>query len=175
MIELIRNDRRLRDSAFSEIYDRYAVKVRGFCNYMIQNSDHVEDIFQETFIYFFSNIRENRELTNPPAFLMSIARNLCLKYYRDRKTTVPFTGDEFFVDERNKYDNNEMFSLIVKALQLIDEKYREAFILREFEGNSYDEIAKICDTSITNAKSRVFRAHKQIIEILRPYMKDLAK
>jgi RNA polymerase sigma-70 factor (ECF subfamily) len=142
---------------------------------MIHNSELSEDVFQETFIYFFKNIKDNRELLNPAAFLMSIARNLCLKFYRDKNTTVPLDTEQFFVDERNNFENNEMFSLIVKALQVLDEKYREAFILREFDGMAYDEIAKICDTSVTNAKSRVFRAHKQIIEILKPYMKDLAK
>ena len=175
LIELIRVDRKLRDQAFSELYDRYAVKIRSFCSYMIQNSEHTEDVFQESFINFYNNIIEGRDLTNPAGFLMSIARNLCMKYYRDKKITVPLENEQFFVDERNKYENNEMFSLIVKALQLLDEKYREAFILREIEGNSYEEIAKICDTTVTNAKSRVFRAHKQIIEILKPYLKDLAK
>ena len=67
-----------------------------------------------------------------------------------------------------------MFSLIVQSLQLLDEKQRTAFVLREFEGLPYEEIAKICDTSLSNAKSRVFRAHKKLIEILQPYLKDLA-
>ena len=141
---------------------------------MIQNSEQVEDIFQETFITFFKRICEGKKIQNSKAYLLSIARNYCLKYYRDKKTTVPFEPEQFFVDERNKYENNEMFSLIVQSLQLLEEKQRTAFVLREFEGLSYDEIAKICDTSLSNAKSRVFRAHKKLIEILQPYLKDLA-
>ncbi len=142
---------------------------------MVQNSEQCEDIFQETFITFFNNIVAGKKIQSTKPYLLSIARNLCLKYYRDKKTTVPLDLNMFVVDERNKYEHNEMFSLIVKALQLLDDKYREAFIMREFEGLPYSEIAKVCETSVTNAKSRVFRAHKKLLNILEPYLKDLAK
>lgn len=160
--------------AFSELYDRHSVTVRNFIHYMIQSGEQSEDIFQETFITFYRRICEGKEIKNVKAYLLSIARNLCLKYYRDKKTTVPFEPEQFFVDERNKYESNELFSLIVKSLPLLEEKQREAFILREFEGMPYNEIAKVCETSLSNAKSRVFRAHKKLIEILQPYLKDLA-
>ncbi len=175
LISIIRKHKQQRSVAFSELYDRHSVNVRNFIYYMIQNSEQSEDIFQETFITFFNNIVAGKEIQNTKPYLLSIARNLCLKYYRDKKITVPLDRTMFVVDERNQYENNEMFSLIVKALQLLDEKYREAFIMREFEGMPYNEIAKVCDTSVTNAKSRVFRAHKKLIKILEPYLKDLAK
>jgi len=174
LITIIRKQDRDKSSAFSEIYDRYSVNVRGFIHFMIQNYEQVEDIFQETFITFFKNICEGRDIKNVKAYLLSIARNYCLKYYRDKKTTVPFEPQQFFVDERNKYENNELFSLIVKSLPLLEQKQREAFIMREFQGLPYDEIAQICNTNLSNAKSRVFRAHKKLLKILQPYLKDLA-
>jgi len=175
LIALIGKNTKHQSEAFSELYDRHSVKVRSFCHYMIQNSEQIEDIFQETFISFYNNICEGKKIDSTRSYLYSIARNLCMKYFRDKKTTVPLENQQFFVDERNKYDKNEMFSLIEKSLQLLDDIYREAFVMREFEGLSYKEIAEICDTSLSNAKSRVFRAHKQLIEILQPYLKDLAK
>lgn len=142
---------------------------------MLQNREQTEDIFQESFIIFYNHLIEGKQIENVKGYLLSIARNLCLKFFRDKKPTVDFEPDSFSVDESNQYESNEMFGLITKALQLLDDIYREAFILREFDGLSYKEIAEICNTSVTNAKSRVFRAHKQIIDILQPYLKDLAK
>lgn len=161
--------------AFSVIYDRYAVKVRSFVSHMIDSKDQTEDTFQETFIFFYRNITGGKEITNPLGYLLSIARNLCLKYYRDKKTNVPYDVEAFFVDERNEYDHNEMLDLVVRSLDLLDEIYREAFVLREFEGLAYTEIAEVTNTTVTNAKSRVFRAHKQLMRILEPYLKDLEK
>jgi len=174
LVELVREQKDDMSYAFSELYDRHSVNARNFIHYMIQSGEQTEDIFQETFITFYRRVCEGKEIKNIKAYLLSIARNLCLKYYRDKKTTVPFEPEQFFVDERNKYESNELFSLIVKSLPLLEEKQREAFVLREFEGLPYDEIAKVCQTSLSNAKSRVFRAHKKLIEILQPYLKDLA-
>jgi len=175
LIALIRKGKKYQSEAFSELYDRHSVKVRSFCHYMIQNSEQVEDIFQESFISFFNSICEGKKITNTRSYLYATARNLCMKFFRDKKTTVPFENEQFFVDETNKYDKSEMLALIEKSLQLLDDIYREAFVMREFEGLSYKEIADITETSVSNAKSRVFRAHKQLIEILQPYLKDLAK
>ena len=68
-----------------------------------------------------------------------------------------------------------MLDIVVRSLDLLEDIYREAFVLREFEGLHYDEIAKVTNTTVTNAKSRVFRAHKQLIKVLDPYLKDLSK
>jgi len=174
LIAIVCEQKSETNAAFSELYDRHSANVRSFIHYMIQSEEQIEDIFQETFITFYKRIGEGKDIKNSKAYLLSIARNLCLKYYRDKKTTVPFEPDSFFVDERGKYESDELFSIIVRTLPLLQEKQREAFILREFEGLPYDEIAKVCDTSLSNAKSRVFRAHKKLIEILEPYLKDLA-
>ena len=175
LIKMISSKKPEGESAFSELYDRYAVKLRSFCNYMVQSSANVEDIFQETFIFFYTNVRAGKEVSNAIGYLISIARNLCLKYYRDKKTNVPFDVDSLVIDESRELEKNELLDLVVKTLPLLESKYREAIIMREFEGLSYPEISEICQTSVSNAKSRVFRAHKQIIKILEPYLKDLAK
>ena len=175
LIKLINSKKPEGESAFSELYDRYSVKLRNFCNFMVQSSAHVEDIFQETFIYFYTNVKDGKEVSNVMGYLISIARNLCLKYYRDKKTNVPFDVDSLVTDESREMEKNELLDLVVKTLPLLDTMYREAFIMREFEGLTFPEISEICQTSVSNAKSRVLRAHKQIIKILEPYLKDLAK
>ncbi len=175
LLQIMRDSNEQSNIAFSELYDRYAVKVRSFCNYMISSKDQVEDTFQETFIFFFRNITAGKDVTNTLGYLLSIARNLCLKYYRDKKSNVPYDGEAYFIDERNEYEQNEMLDIVVRSLDLLEDIYREAFVLREFEGLHYDEIAKVTNTTVTNAKSRVFRAHKQLIKVLDPYLKDLSK
>jgi RNA polymerase sigma-70 factor (ECF subfamily) len=57
-------------------------------------------------------------------------------------------------------------------MELLEFEYKEAFILREYDGLPYNEIAEITGTTITNAKSRVFRAKQKIKEILQPYLQE---
>ena len=61
------------------------------------------------------------------------------------------------------------------ALDLLDEKYKEAFVLKKFNGMSIKEVAKVCNISEEGAKSRISRARLKIMDILEPYLKDLCK
>lgn len=166
------------EQAFVEIYNRYALKIRTYCQCIINNFSKTDelaadDIFQDAIVIFYKKINEGVEVENIHNYLLVIARNLCMNYNRNRKFTVPIDSQYFYVDESAKYEKAEMFELINKALTMIDAKYREAFILREFQGLKMKEIADICGISVPGAKSRVQRAHKQIMKVLSPYINDL--
>jgi RNA polymerase sigma-70 factor (ECF subfamily) len=56
----------------------------------------------------------------------------------------------------------------------LPEELRAAIMLREIEGMSYEDIAKIMDCPIGTVRSRIFRAREAIAEQLRPLL-DIAK
>ncbi|MFA7627267.1 MAG: sigma factor-like helix-turn-helix DNA-binding protein, partial [Candidatus Kapaibacterium sp.] len=64
---------------------------------------------------------------------------------------------------------------INRTIELLDEDHREAFVLREYNGLDYSQIAELCNISVVNAKSRVFRARQKIKSILQPYLKELSE
>ena len=166
------------EQAFVELYNRYSVNVRTYCKCVINNITWAEeiaadDIFQDTFILLHKKIHEGLEIKNVQSYLIAIARNLCMNFMRNRKITVPIAPDLLIVDERTDYEKSEMFDLIIKALSTLESKYREAFVLREFEGMKFREIAEICDVTIPGAKTRVQRAHKLILRLLSPYINDM--
>jgi RNA polymerase sigma-70 factor (ECF subfamily) len=49
-------------------------------------------------------------------------------------------------------------------------KFRLVIILRELQGLSYDEIAKITQTNVGTVKSRISRARNKLQECLKPYL-----
>lgn len=53
------------------------------------------------------------------------------------------------------------------------EEYREYFVLREYDGFTYNEIAEIMNTNVDTVKVKIFRAKKKMREILAPYLKEL--
>jgi DNA-directed RNA polymerase specialized sigma24 family protein len=79
---------RVAEQAFQELYNRYSSMVHAYCMRVLNNTEQSEDIFQETFIRFFQHIQTNRNTTNIPGFLITIARNLCLNFKRDKVTMV---------------------------------------------------------------------------------------
>ncbi len=117
-------------------------------------------------------------MTNVAAYLLRIARNTCLNTMRAAPQQMQQSAQiikEFHgASVPYSLENKELLQLISMALELLPENYREAFVLREYDGLSYSEIAEIVDTSPTNVKMRVFRAKQRIRGILAPYLKDLS-
>ncbi len=162
-------------NAFTIIYNRYSSKVLAYCKLLINDNSGPEDIFQESFIRFYNNLGNGFSPDNIPGYLLRTARNLCYNYNRDKKKIVSIDNIVFRSEDGIKYENKELFELIITALELLDDKYKEAFVLRKFDGLSIREIADICGISVEGAKSRINRARLKLLEILEPYLKDLCK
>lgn len=166
------NESALREGAFRELYARHGKRVHAYCVRILGASQDAEDIFQETFVRFFHAAERERLMTNVPAFLLRIARNLCLNHKRNSRSTVVLQEQDL-VSMGNEYDSSELLKLITTALELLDDDQREAFVLRKYNGCSYQEIAEITDTTANNARSRVHRAQAKIRSILAPYLADI--
>ncbi|MFI5263651.1 MAG: RNA polymerase sigma factor, partial [Candidatus Kapaibacterium sp.] len=61
------------------------------------------------------------------------------------------------------------------AFRKIAPIYRDAFMLREIEGFTCEEVAELTGASLTNVKVRIARAKKMLREILAPYFKSRLK
>lgn len=168
------SSQREKENAFKELYDRYSGRVHAYCLKVVGDEDQADDIFQDTFIKFFQSIDSNKN-QNPIGFLITIARNLCLNYKRDKKNTVQIDKFEYMAYDTQNYEDKELLDLISRSLDLLDEDQREAFVLREYTGLKYDEIAAIMDLTPINARSKVFRAKQNIKKILKPYLNDISK
>jgi len=58
---------------------------------------------------------------------------------------------------------------VQKAISTLPEKYRAPLILRDVEGRSYEEIARILQTSEGTVKSRISRARDFLREKMKAY------
>lgn len=174
LIELYRSGGKSEKSkAFSLLFDRYAMLLRSYCGSMIGHSQESDDIFQETFIVLHRNLEEGKEIKHIKAFLLSVAKNHIRNFWRDKKINVEVEAEDFSYDPNPVQNHEEMIGLIKDALPLLEPKYREAFVLREFSGLPYQEIADILDLTLSGAKTRVIRAHTKMMEILQPYIKEI--
>ncbi|MCU0424175.1 MAG: RNA polymerase sigma factor [Candidatus Kapabacteria bacterium] len=166
------HDESKRETAFRELYGRHKQRIYAYCVRVLGDSAAAEDIFQETFVRFFDAAKTDRTMTNVAAFLLRIARNLCLNHKRDSKPTL--TLEDYDIPYKPlEYGSSELLRLITTALELLDYDHREAFVLRKYDGMSFLEIAEITNTTETNARSRVHRAQAKIREILAPYLADI--
>ncbi len=66
--------------------------------------------------------------------------------------------------------NHEIVNAISSAMDKLPEEMRNAIMLREFEGMSYEEIAQTMDCPVGTVRSRIFRAREAIDKKLQPLL-----
>lgn len=160
-------------AALTILYRRYAQRIYTYCRKIIGDGQIAEDLLQDTFVKFFDAGRQGRPVENIPAYLLTIARNLCFTHQvKAKRQFVPFE-EIHWMDRDVPYEHRELLQLIQTSLEVLPEEYREAFILREYNGLSYAEIAEVIGQSVDLVKVRIFRAKKKLREILAPYLNDL--
>ncbi|ROL60587.1 RNA polymerase sigma factor [Bacteroidetes/Chlorobi group bacterium MS-B_bin-24] len=175
LFKLLSKKNRESEYAFLEIYRRYSGRIYAYCKRFLGNREDAMDAFQDTFVNFYKAADEPKDMTNLPAYLLRIARNVCLNFARQSRTTTQLEDYMYFENKSDQEEQDELLGLIHTALQQLPPDYREAFILREYEGMSYQEIAELLNISLALVKIRIFRAKEKLREILAPYISELSK
>jgi RNA polymerase sigma-70 factor (ECF subfamily) len=173
LFNMLSSDKKTAEAAFAELYLRHSSRIYAYCRRFLGNKDDAQDVFQETFVKFLECTKQPRVMTNVPAFLLKIARNLCVNVKRRERN--PITFEDYMVSDDLNNNNDELLKLIKMAMDLLPVEYKDIFILREYDGLTYTEIAEVMNSSLSAVKIRLFRAKQKVREILSPYLADLNK
>ena len=159
--------------AFTILIERYKDKLFNFICRMINDDVQAEDILQEAFLRVYRERAKAYRINNFSAWLYTIARNLTTDELRKRKRRVvlPIEVVSSSTNTASSFDDVLLRKKIEDTLGTLDFKYREVFILRDINGLSYREIAKILKTRVGTVKSRLNRARLMMRERLEPFLK----
>jgi RNA polymerase sigma factor (sigma-70 family) len=97
--------------------------------------------------------------------LFQIARNVLVDHYRHQPERTASLSDEEAVAASSPPGQLLAFGL-QQALDRLPEPERAAFLLREVAGLSYREVGALCETSEDGVGSRLFRARRQLKQLL---------
>lgn len=171
LFEMVRKKDNLSDKAFSELYHRYSDRIFNYCYKILGNYQDAKDIYQETFVKFYQNIDSYDTNGTVSGLLFTIARNFSINFNRKNMLLTQLSDDLFFNSE-SEQENKEAMEMISQALEIIPFIQKEAFILRHYQGLSYEEISKITMTDAGTIRNRVKRAIMSLQNILKPLFED---
>lgn len=157
--------------AFNFLYKLYSRKVYRFCQRMLNNVEIAKDALQETFIRIYEH-RNSFTGQNFESWLYTTARNTCINYIRKRKITTPIENVEIGFQPR-KHLGIGIKEHIEEKVNQLPIALKEAFVLRDMEDLTYDQIAEILEIDLSLAKVRVHRARLKLKELLKPLLKEI--
>jgi RNA polymerase sigma-70 factor (family 1) len=170
-LRLLREFKEGKREAFTQLYLRYRQRVYAYCLRMLGSSEEAEDLFQEVFIRVWQRAYQFTEERSLSGWIFTIAHNLCLNRIRDRKEhdSIDNYSDLAIANHEIGEDWAER---IQAALDSVPPENREPFILFEYQGMTYQEIADTMKLTIAAVKSRIYRTREQLRRVLEPYYKE---
>jgi len=156
--------------------DHMGQKVYSVAYHFTLKREDAEELSQEIFLKIFENLHRYDGSFPLAAWVLSVARNLCIDRYRRRKRerSFRFVSDDAVAPMLQSGDDpaaealkKERTKLLFWALAEIPEDLAEILILRDLEGLAYEEIGKALDLPDGTVKSRLFRARAEVARKVR--------
>ncbi len=175
--ELVRRSQAGDGEAFGVLIERYKGKVFSLAYGFTRDRAAADDLAQEVFIKAYFSLPRFKARSEFGTWLYRIAVNNAKDYLRKnrsrlRDVSIEDVGEQRLASDEKSHEDvrseEERRALVLAALERLPEKYRVILTLRDIEGMSYEDIARILDLSPGTVDSRLHRARQKLRQRLTP-------
>jgi RNA polymerase sigma factor (sigma-70 family) len=157
--------------ATQALWERFHASVYRYALSQLRSPQDAEDATQTTFLRAFNALQRGVVPENEAAWLFKIAHNTCtsskLAWLRRRRVETPH--DTAYLERAPAAEQRgDELEGLGDALVRMPARPREAFLLREWQGLSYAEIAERMQTAQSAVETLIFRARRTLAQQLAP-------
>jgi RNA polymerase sigma-70 factor (ECF subfamily) len=174
--------------AFEELVEKYKQPVINIIYRTVNDLTEAEDLAQNVFVQVFKSAHRYEVSAKFTTWLFTIARNLSLNEIRRRSRHPADSLDaaqnpdddhapKHFEDVKSfspteSVLHGELEDKIQEALSELPENQRTAILLCRQDELSYEDIAKVLNTSLSATKSLIHRGRETLKQKLKPYLES---
>jgi RNA polymerase sigma-70 factor (ECF subfamily) len=160
--------------AFATLVQAYQRPVYNLAYRMLGSAESAEDAAQETFLRAYTRLESYDPAFKFASWILSIASHHCIDRLRHNKGAQVSLDDEnagrWIPDPRLRPEEralrNEQRRDVREQLAQLPPQYRLVVVLRYWHDLSYDEIARMTESTESAVKSRLHRARQMMAELL---------
>jgi len=172
------------EDAFNILVQRYKNPLTNFVFRFLGDYESCNDVVQETMIKVYRYKDSYSSVAKFSTWIYTIAGNLARTEYRRQRRRNIFSINDYGEEHKTfdlpdesyrpdvATDSGIKDEIIQKALLKVKDTYREAVILRDIQGMSYEEISEILGVNEGTIKSRINRGRAQLQELLKGIYKE---
>ncbi|MCH9648996.1 MAG: sigma-70 family RNA polymerase sigma factor [Deltaproteobacteria bacterium] len=175
-LDLVQRHRYGDSEALGEVYHRYGDMVFNLAYRMSGDRELAADFTQETFLRVHRSLGRFHGRSTLKTWIYRVALNHCRsRLSRRRWKPVPLAeeserGGPQLVDERRDPEQRALSTdrqrIVEEGLQLLPPVFREAVVLCDLQGLSYEEIASVLGVRIGTVRSRIARGREKLRVLL---------
>lgn len=167
--------------SFEKLIQVYEKRIYNICLRLLKDQEEAYDAAQEVCIKVWKQLSQFKGESKLSTWIYRITTNTCIDWLRKQKkreNEVTLFVDEQEQEERltdladiwkdmsQKMAGDELKAVIWQGIQELKSDHRTVIVLRDVEGQSYDEMATSLGVSVGTVKSRLSRARQQLKKIL---------
>jgi len=188
-LDLVRRTQGGDRAAFRALFDKYHRRVFAIAMGVVKNQSDANDVTQEAFIKVHKHIETFQGASSFYTWLYRITMNLSIDHIRRKKSSRYVDYDDAIgrdggnvsdpanltpsisgADPSRSQSRKELAAEIQAALSTLPPYHQQVIVLREIDGLSYEEIAKIMNVPKGTIMSRLFHARRKMQAALAGYV-----
>jgi RNA polymerase sigma-70 factor (ECF subfamily) len=170
--------------AFETLFRKYQAYVFNVALGMLCNSEDAADVTQEAFLRLHRSLDSFRGDSTFSTWIYRVTVNLSITELRRRSRNRFQFLEEIAHDENSGITEElgphpdeaiqqaEERRVVHKILQTLPPDYRAIMVLRHFQQLAYEEIAEVLGLSLSQVKTRLFRARKMFKDRFKAFLGD---
>jgi RNA polymerase sigma-70 factor (ECF subfamily) len=168
--------------ALEALLERHEARLYRFARRLCRRREDAEDVLQESLLAAARGLSRFRGASSIGTWLYAIARSFCIKKRRRSVFAPPEVSLDTDAPEAaravadparrpdEQLEASRLEAALERAIAGLDRPYREVLLLRDVEGLSSAEVARVTGLSVAAVKTRLHRARARLREDLGPLM-----
>jgi RNA polymerase sigma-70 factor, ECF subfamily len=174
-VELIERALSKENAAWEQLVARFRRRVFHIAYKFTGKHDQAEDLTQEIFLKLWKSLDKFNRDADFSTWLSSVARNYCIDHYRASKREKEVVVDDLvafdlapssFGNPHSTLEDQDRRSLLRHGLDQLPDKLRQAVVLRDLQGMTYQEMADLLQLPEGTVKSRINRGREELMRLL---------
>ena len=179
--ELIQSAKNGNTVAFEQLIENHQQRIFSIASRIAGNQDDAADMAQEVLVKVFRNLKHFRGDSKFSTWLYRVATTTCLDEQKKLRRHTAYSLDQELETEEGSVasqvkdtaptpeeatEQKALRNAIHLAIGKLKDEHKKVILLREVQGLSYDEIARVLQCSEGTVKSRINRARENLKKIL---------
>ena len=172
-------------TAMEHLFEHNKLRILNFCFGILGSRADAEEVASEVFLAVIKHKESYQPHRTFSTWVYTIARNLCLNRIRERRrvinvwfaTKTADSDDSWDIADtkeltRESMERKERARAVRRAIAALPVEQREAIVLKQYHGFSYQEISHILECSLEKVKILIFRAKAHLKASLVSYIEE---
>lgn len=176
-------------AAFEILVQRHKARLYSYLLRLLRDPTEAEEVAQEAFVRAYVHADKYRNIAKFSTWLYTIATNLVRNRIRKTRSAPKLLSLHWGHDDDDDrepidlpdpgdrpdrvFEKSELQGLVARGIEQIPARYREAFVLREVNHFTYEEIAEITGLKLGTVRSRINRGRGHFRDAMEPLLKRL--